>query len=62
MKVKYPFVQHISVDKDVKFKIEYATSEIAGFIPGNDKTPDKFLVADDKVVLLLKLMLVNVLR
>lgn len=48
MKVKYFFVQHITVDKDVKFKIDYATGEIAGFIPGSDTVPDKFLVADDK--------------
>lgn len=48
MKVQYPVVKQITVDKDIKFNIDYSTGEIVGIIPGNDKTPDKLLVIDDK--------------
>ena len=48
MKVQYPIVRNITVDKDVRYDIGYSTGEIVGLIPGNDKTPDKFLVVDDK--------------
>lgn len=49
MKVRYPVVKKIIVNKDIKYNIEYSTGEIAGFIPGNNKNnPDMFLVADDE--------------
>ena len=47
MRVKYPVITHITIDKDCKFKIDYSIGEIAGFIPGDDSTPDRFLIADD---------------
>lgn len=48
MKVKYPIVKKITVNKDIKYDIEYSTGEIAGFIPGNKDNADMFLVADDE--------------
>ena len=48
MRVEYPVVKKITVDKDVKYDIGYCTGEIAGFIPGNKNNPDMFLVADDE--------------
>ena len=48
MKVRYRVVTRIDIDKDIKYTIEYAIGEVAGFIPGNKDNPDKFLIADDK--------------
>lgn len=48
MKVKYPFIKNITIDKDVKYDIEYCTGEIVGFIQGDKQTPDKFMICDDE--------------
>ena len=48
MKVQYPIIRSITVYKDVRYDIGYATGEIVGFIQGNGKTPDKFMICDDK--------------
>lgn len=48
MKVKYPVVKTITIDKDVKHGIEYSTGEIVGFIQGDRQTPDKFMICDDE--------------
>lgn len=48
MRVKYPIVKKITVDKDVKYDIEYCTGEIVGYVSGRDDKPDKFVVCDDE--------------
>ena len=48
MKVQYPIVRNITVDEDVRFDIDYCTGEIVGFIQGDGKTPDKFMICDGK--------------
>lgn len=48
MKVQYPVVRNITIHEDVRFDIDYSTGEIVGFIQGDEKTPDKFMICDDK--------------
>lgn len=48
MKVKYPIIRSITVDKDVRYDIGYSTGEIVGFVQGDKQTPDRFIVCDDK--------------
>lgn len=48
MKVKYPVVKKITINKDVKYDIEHCTGEIVGFIQGDKQTPDKFMICDDE--------------
>ena len=48
MKVQYPIVRNITIDKDVRYNIDYSTGEIVGFIQGDKQTPDKFMICDDK--------------
>lgn len=48
MKVQYPIVRTITIDEDVRFDIGCATGEIVGFIQGDGKIPDRFVVCDDK--------------
>lgn len=48
MKVQYPVVKNITIDKDVKYDIGYVTGEVIGFIQGDEQTPDKFVICDDK--------------
>lgn len=48
MKVQYPVVKQITVDKDVKYDIDYSTGEIVGFAQGDKQTPDRFIVYNDK--------------
>ena len=48
MKVKYSVVKKITINKDVKYDIEYATGEIVGFIQGDRQNPDKFMICDDE--------------
>lgn len=48
MKVQYPIVRNITIDKDVKYDIDYSTGEIVGFIQGDGQIPDKFMICDDK--------------
>lgn len=48
MKVQYPIVRNITIDKDVRYNIDYSTGEIVGFIQGDKQTPDKFMICDDE--------------
>ena len=35
MKVQYPIIRNITIDKDVRYDIDYSTGEIVGFIQGD---------------------------
>ena len=48
MKVRYPVIRNIIIDKDVRYDIDYCTGEIVGLIKEDECTNDKLLIYDDK--------------
>lgn len=46
MKVKHSISFNITNDGDIEF--EYFIGEVIRFIPGDNYSPDKFIVVDDK--------------